>query len=424
MDFKANFKIQKKFELCGESRFALTRLYLPIVGMDAFALYTFFTMLEVNETHGFKKVMDALGFPGFSFLESALHKLEGVGLMEKYYHEEKGYYFHISIPLDISSFFTYPVLEEFLVEKIGSLEVQKLKQQTTLKQPASFKNITKRFDEVYEKQERRIVHPFISRFYTKVKETIRLDPANFDYILFKMSFDIEMLDPNILDDEKLKQTILNLAFTYQFSEKEMQDVIIQTIQVEKDITFAGLKKHAKRVFDQKKQAPKEFVTKEPDIFTNSATDDETFQLLQLLESTEPSVLLGKYANMAPSSSELETIHLLMENTPFSYGMINLMILHVLQEKDGVLPKYAYFEKIANTWARKKIKTAKEALDLLNKENTDRMERKQNGYGYPKKERPEPTWYKEYEEELKKATKEPLTEEETKEALAKAKDLFK
>ena len=91
---------------------------------------------------------------------------------------------------------------------------------------------------------------------------------------------------------------------------------------------------------------------------------------------------------------------LRRNTGYSQGVINIMILYVLREKDGELPGYNYFEKIANTWKRAKVKTSKDALDMINKDKEPKEVEKKYQSG---KVKATPEWYKEYEKSIKETT---------------------
>ena len=57
----------------------------------------------------------------------------------------------------------------------------------------------------------------------------------------------------------------------------------------------------------------------------------------------------------PSASEIGMLEDLIRTTKFPQGVINLMVLMVNSEKEGELPGFNYFDKIANTWARAGVK---------------------------------------------------------------------
>lgn len=100
-----------------------------------------------------------------------------------------------------------------------------------------------------------------------------------------------------------------------------------------------------------------------------------------------------------------------------------MIYYVNAEKGGELPGYNYFEKIANTWARMKVKNAYDALKYITDEKPKANDTKTNK---PKKQvKPLPDWYSEYTSSL--SAKEEKVQEETtdkSEIVNLVKDMFK
>lgn len=105
MDINSSYKIYKTFDLSGEEFFSLTRLYLPLMGMDSFSLYLYFLTLENKETYNIRQVLDSLNLTKISFFENAIDKLSALSLVQNYYHEQKGYFFKIIQPLNLESFF-------------------------------------------------------------------------------------------------------------------------------------------------------------------------------------------------------------------------------------------------------------------------------------------------------------------------------
>lgn len=428
MDFNSTFKIQKFLDLSGEDNFSLTRLYMPIIGVDSFSMFSYLYSLNNNESYTVKILLDALNFPNVKYVENAFAKLEAICLITMYYSESKGYMVSLKTPLKIESFFANPLLNTFINSKIGIIETDKIRAYTN---PSfrGYKDISKKFDEVYETSEIDVENIFNRLFLFKVKDDIKVKNDKFDYILFKMSFDSDFIDEKILEDEELKNTILNVSFTYDLNEEEMKDVILKTISIEKDLKVSDLSKHARKLFQEKNKAKDvTFVTKEADAFVSSSMDDDIFKLLSYAESIGPSQLLRDLSNINPSVSELKMIEDLTANTKFTNGIINIMLLYVLKNKNGELPGYNYFEKIANSWARKGVKTTKDAIELIKKQNelpTEKAKTDSNYYNKKKKSIKEPDWYKEYEEKLKNRKVEvKYSDEELEEALEKSKDLFK
>ena len=418
-----NFKIARNSHLSGEDYYAIAQLYLPIMGIDSFSLYSYLFTLKDGEQYSFKKIIDALNFHAPSFLDKSFSKLEALSLIEVYYHENKGYQLILKPPLSVVSFFSNTLLSSFLSTQIGEIECKKIKSDFTKTNPRGYKNLTKKFDEVFDIREDDIENIFSKIFKLKIKNPIQVENPNFDYIFFKMNFDSSFIDPKILDDEEFRQQILNISFTYQLNEEEMKEVIIDTMALDRDLKYSDISKNARNYFQKKnKNKKKRFVTKEADTFLNSVTDDDTFRFIETIENISPPELLQQLnGGIKPAVSEIKIIEDLMNNTNFPISVINIMILLVNDEKDGVIPNYNYFEKIANTWARANIKTPLDVINYINKQKKTETKTK---YVRGKKEAKVPDWYNQYEKQLDNLPKtEDLSQEEIEKILAEAKSEY-
>ncbi|MED3562599.1 DnaD domain protein, partial [Bacillus xiapuensis] len=69
-----------------------------------------------------------------------------------------------------------------------------------------------------------------------------------------------------------------------------------------------------------------------------------------------------------STSDLDIIEEVMFKQKLLPGVMNVLIQFVLLKTDMKFTK-GYVEKIASHWARKQVKTVKEAMDLAKKENS-------------------------------------------------------
>ena len=85
------FKINNKCQLNSEDISSLTLLYLPLIGLDSFALYQGLTSLEAKKEYFIKKLVNITGISTLKDLTKAFDKLEGIGLVKTYYKKDKGY---------------------------------------------------------------------------------------------------------------------------------------------------------------------------------------------------------------------------------------------------------------------------------------------------------------------------------------------
>ena len=406
------FKIEKNNNLKNIDVYSLTNLYLPLIGVEGFSLYFLLFELKENQEYQFGKLMDHLNFSNSKFLEQALAKLEGIGLIKTYYHKQNGHLFLVQSPLTFDGFMSNQILLKFLESQIGITEVKKLLKDG--KDFKGYKDVTKSFDEVYERTDVVIKSALPDYFKEMAKDNIYIKNEKFDYTYFKLQFDTNLVRKEFLDIKEFEEEILKISYHYNLNEEEMYDAVMRTIQIDKDLKIGDIKKHALKIYEAKGNKPIKFKTKEVVLLAESELDDETARFLDLAEKMSCEELLYTISGIKPSLSELKLFDELTRNTGFSQGIINVMILYVTKEKNGEIPSYNYFEKIANTWKRAKVKTAKDALDLINKKKEDSKEPKVTKKHKNIKETPD--WYQDYENKIKEASITSVSEEDQAKAL--------
>jgi replication initiation and membrane attachment protein DnaB len=83
----------------------------------------------------------------------------------------------------------------------------------------------------------------------------------------------------------------------------------------------------------------------------------------------------------PSINDLIIVEDILFNQKLSPSVVNVLLYYVLLKSDYQLNR-KYIEKIASHWARKNIKTAKEAMDICineNRQSTNRKNQKKSQY---------------------------------------------
>lgn len=408
------FKVEKDFTIGGGETNSMTKLYMPIIGVDGFSLYFLLTTLKKQEEYQISKLMDNLGFSNPLFLEEAINKLEAIGLIKTYYNKENGYLFVINEPLSIKSFLNNHILYDFLKSKIGSTEISKIKKE--IKKEAGYKEITKAFDEVYKRDSVVIKNILPSYFKELAKDNIEVKNNSFDYTYFKLMFDTNFIGEELFEDKKFKDEILKISYHYGLSEEEMYQAVMDTIKLDKDLKLEDINKRAVNIYSAKRPEPITFTPKESISLKDSELDEATARFLDLVEKISCEELLKTLSGIKASVSELKLFDDLMKATGFSQGVINVMVLYVTNEKNGEIPSYNYFEKIANTWKRAKVKTAKDALDVINKKPE---EKKTTNYSKKAKVKEVPDWYKDYEKTISEASNKNVSEDEKSKALEEA-----
>lgn len=414
MEVHNTFKIQKNFCVGGDDIFVLSQLYLPLIGMDSFSLYFVLNTLEDKEQYQIKKLLDSLNLPNSTHLKKAIEKLQGVALLSCLYNETKdNYIFQLQRPLLAEFFFENTLLSSFLQSQIGSVEYEKIVSMKKKNKNFGYKDISKSFDEVFKRTVLDLDKVLPQPFLNKNRYDITIKNASFDYALFKLSFDTNFFDPLIFDDEEFKNEILKISYNFNLNEEDMKEALMRTVEIDKDLKPKDIAKHARAIYNIKnKNKPAKFVTKTPDPYLASEQDEETMKIIDTIERMSLATLLENINEMKAVSSELAMFEDLQRTTGLPQGVINIMILYVNTEKSGTLPGLSYFEKIAATWKRAGITSAKAAVDYINKP-------KQKKYGKTVKEAPE--WLKKYAEEHKNIVQEEISLEEAEKVLAELKE---
>ena len=107
----------------------------------------------------------------------------------------------------------------------------------------------------------------------------------------------------------------------------------------------------------------------------------------------------------PSAADLKIVEDVMFTKKLSPGVVNVLLHYVLNQANMKLSK-AYVDTIASHWARKEIKTVKEAIELIKKEGQKfsaaaaGKKMKQAGTAKPVRTEIIPDWFDKSEEEKK------------------------
>lgn len=427
IDIYDEFKIVKRYNLSGQDLEALSVLYLPLIGLDAFGFYNLLNFLPNNEYFAHKVLYDFLGLNNITIIQNAKNKLEAIGLLDSFVHHQGKYLYLINPPLGFEEFDNDTLLSNLLRSHIGTTQYDKLVK-TKRVSIRGYKNITKKFNEVFDCDIERddLLRQYVDK---KMSRGIQLDYSFFDYLIFKDLLGNHFFDEELLEDAEFKDNIYRIAYIYKLNEEEMKETIIKTYSIENDFNYEQLSKNARKMFQEKNHNKDPLViSKANDAFIRSKMDTKEEQLIHILETTHPTKMLEELSGIKPSVAEIKIVEDLLKNTNFPPGVINVMILMVNTEKQGVLPSYNYFEKIANTWARADIKTTHDAFIYITKprDTSTKSTKKNTFYKTNKKETKTPDWYQDYEKELEQfaqTDENDITQEEREQIIAEAKKFF-
>ncbi|ANB62322.1 replication initiation and membrane attachment family protein [Anoxybacteroides amylolyticum] len=373
-------------------RKVITLLYQPLIGSRAFSLYMTLwgeldqQFLTAETTH--HSLMAIMQCNLKDIYEERL-KLEGIGLLKTYVNRSKDpnqFIYELQPPLSPEKFFNDGMLNVFLYNRVGRTKFQKLKQFFSI--PAldtqHFSPITRSFNEVFAS-----VHPeqMVATMNEEAKndlslpqERAYLDRSTETYVLGEEVFDFELffaglskqIVPKRAITAKVREAIKKLSFLYGISPLEMQKLVMDVIDPTEHIDIEALRKAARDwyQFERGDELPHLSTRVQPFAYrtmidVEPKTKEE--QLMKQLETISPRQLLMEISGGAePSMSDLQLIEDIMFQQKLLPGVVNVLIYYVMLRTDMKLSK-AYVEKIASHWARKKIRTVKEAMELAKKE---------------------------------------------------------
>ena len=418
------FMIYKKIQLNNDDIDSLTKLYLPLMGLDSYALYFALSALEESTSYTYKVLLDTLMFKSLNALNKASSKLEALGLLKVYKNKDDNYLYNIVRPMEVDTFLKEEALCALLRASIGEAEVDKLKEKYLNTYPG-YKDVSKKFEDVFEINTENDLS-FIKKLSKRISGDIEIENKKFNYALFKMLFDTSFISEDALEEASFKSNVLRLSLVYKLDEEKMHDVVLSSLSIDKDLSYATLAKFAKLEYRSSNDSVDPVLeTIEDDAYLTSIKDDETLALCTRLEAMSPSEVLEYYSGgKKASAAEIAMFDKLSKDTGISIPLINLMIVYSVVTKEGEIPGYAYFEKIGATWKRAKIKTVYDGIKYMQAKAIEK-ESKANAKASGKKEVKLPSWYKDYKEELNKKANEneKLKESDALDIIEAAKGLF-
>jgi replication initiation and membrane attachment protein len=383
-------------------RKVLTFLYQPLIGSTCFSLYmTLWAELEENrlwsESSSHHSLMNLLGMNLKDIYDARL-KLEGIGLLKTLVKTEEGgrsFIYELHPPLNPEQFFLDGMLNIYLYRKIGKKHFARLKRFFSDQQKPEedlYIDVTRAFQDVFASatpgslqymQENSLDleaeenHQFIGR---NDQKPIQIDTNSFDFELLMSGLNDSLVPKKALTP-KVKEVISNLAFLYNIDPIQMKNIILGAINEDNGIDMEELRKGARDwyQFVNHDQLPNLIERTQPSIHQVQREEPKTQEekLIRYLETTSPlKVLQDLQGGGDPSKSDLQIIEEVMFKQKLLPGVINVLIQFVMLRTDMKLTK-GYVEKIAGHWARKQVKTVKEAMELAKNEHRTYLDWSEN-----------------------------------------------
>ncbi|MGI2326373.1 replication initiation and membrane attachment family protein [Planococcus sp. YIM B11945] len=378
------YKIRLPYPFSDYDRQLLTLLYQPMIGAEAVAFYmTLWAEGEtMKEEAAHYTLMNLLGVPIAKIFESRI-QLEAIGLLKTYRKdaENRTFIYELCPPLDPKTFFSDPLLSMFLFSKIGEAAYRRARDRFLIHSDdmVGFEEVSRTFTDIFQPVHAKAGYPAEQPELHERKQAGYSADVDFDFELLRQGLSEQLVPKRVLT-VAIKDTIAKLAFLYGWGPLEMQKVILLAIDDDYKLTVDGVKKAASDYYKLTvtTTAPKlvQVHKTEPKVEEPPKTKQE--ELLLYLESASPVEVLRDIANgNEPLPSDVQLANQLVMQHGMEPAVVNVLLQYVLLRTDMKLTK-AYVEKIASHWLRKKVTTAKDAMELARIEHAQYMKWKAEG----------------------------------------------
>jgi replication initiation and membrane attachment protein len=380
MKNSSTFQLSIHSDLANQDFKVLALLYQPLLGVASHSLFVTFYQLndKINQkiyTH--QQLFDLLNLKQTEFLKMR-NKLEALNLLEVY-QENDSYIYVMKTPLSAKQFLLDTVFGSYLQSEIGEKNVDMLANLFKIETPKldGYTNITKPFDSMYEFKSLNLLK-LDYEFQGRKQNGGSHIGNHFDFNAFVEALPERLKNSQLLN-QKLQQQIAKIAFVYQFDVKDMVEVYIHASQSRQTINFQALNHKAKLHYESKNQT---LEIKEKEI-----------PKTELIKNIPPQVIIQKYSKTDTQGIALSTATLLIERNHIDPGIINVILMLVLKQKDGVLPGLKYMETVLHDWLNRGIQTTEDALNHSTQLENQWVNKKKA------KKVSEPDWMDDYVKEL-------------------------
>ena len=370
----------------------LTLLYQPIIGISAFNLYLTLLNLMNRQTLISEEYLHAdlesLLDRKLEAIERDRYKLEAIGLLVTFFVSDS-FTYEIKLPLSARSFVNDGILGEYLISAITKTRFKKLIKVFKIKQTSKKQkyNVSKAFNEVFsaldhyeELQETSLISGQKQRFKS-------LNEYNFNWRFFEDSIPQALFSTEDLT-KAIKLKIESLSYVYGLDELIMKDVLLKSLDDLNHVNIEHLAKNSRYEYENRPQAEVKPTKLEKGPLRNAPLDPVDY-----FKTISPIQLLEELGDGMVSVADLRIVERLIDEVRLDPSVVNVMLAYIARTKDGILPGYAFFQKVGQNWKRNHINTVELAMDFVK-----HLESRRNNKTYQGKNKPkdiEVDWLDEY-----------------------------
>ena len=342
----------------------LTLLYQPIIGNTAYNLYlTLMNLMDrqtlISEEYLHADLESLLNKKLVS-IEEDRFKLEAIGLLVTFYVSDS-FTYEIKLPLSARSFVNDGILGQYLISAITKTRFKKILKVFKIKSPNKKQkyNISKAFNEVFPAIGTKELFNEDGLISNNRQNYVSVSKYDFNWRLFNESISEEIFDIKNLT-EAIKHKIDSLSYVYNLDELIMKNVLIKSLDEFNQVNIEKLSRNARYEYEVRieNKTTKKILDKES-TNNNIPTDP-----LEFFKTVTPTQLLNELGEGMISLADLRTIERLIDEVGLDPFVVNVLIAYIAKTKDGVLPGFAYFQKVAQTWKRNHINSVELAMEYV------------------------------------------------------------
>ncbi|MBI9010052.1 MAG: DnaD domain protein [Tenericutes bacterium] len=341
----------------------LTLLYQPIIGSTAFNLYLTLLNLMDRQTlisdEYLHADLESLLNRKLEDIEGDRYKLEAIGLLVTFFVSDS-FTYEIKLPLSARSFVNDGILGEYLISAITKTRFKKILKVFKIKQTSKKQkyNISKAFNEVFSALEQREQLQETNLISGQKQRFKSLNEYDFNWRFFE-----ESIPDSIFTTDQLTKAIRlkteSLSYVYGLDELKMKDVLLKSLDEFNQVNIESLAKNARFEYETRPLSTEKPIKIEKAPLRNAPIDPVDY-----FKTISPIQLLEELGDGMVSVADLRIVERLIDEIGLEPSVVNVMIAYIARTKDGVLPGYAFFQKVGQNWKRNHINTVELAMDFV------------------------------------------------------------
>jgi len=364
----------------------LIMLYQPLVGTIAISLYhNLYNYLDRQELISIEASHSIL-FKSMNIsvqeFNDARIKLEAIGLIKTY--QKKGnlnsYVYEIYSPLSASEFINNPLLSTSLYTTIGSVAYDDIVNLFKIVDfdKSDYQEITTKFSDVFMLTNSIVNDDIIDNLKGKKTEKIRLENSIDIPSILALIPDEQLVKRSV--NKSVKELIYKIAFTYNYDDTDMVELIKSSLNENHRIDINLLKENANKYysFENMGKLPSIIYRNHPEFLRSKNKDGSVrSKAISEFENLSPyDFLRSKYNDAMPTASDLSIIIYLLDDLNLKSGVVNVLIDYVLKINNNKLTKN-FVSAIGAQWSKSKIETVEDAMKLAFHEYHKTIDKKSN-----------------------------------------------